>query len=120
MKIEKGNLTIDLWEFLQEAKGEQRLELIETLSCQEDIIRHVTDQVVHGCTENGYSGGEDYKLSSDLEKSCAITRARRLIAQNTDEVSKGIIERLEKTIEEKEKELQYYRENYVHKASLAF
>lgn len=45
---------IDIVEFLSELDIESKKILIEALSCQEDVIRHVTDQILDGRAENGW------------------------------------------------------------------
>lgn len=45
---------IDIVELLSELDIESKKILIEALSCQEDVVRHVTDQILDGYTENGW------------------------------------------------------------------
>lgn len=59
MKLDKdGNLVIDLVYLFDNMSDECKLRIAERLSCEEVIIKHVTDQIFDGLTENGYCGGE--------------------------------------------------------------
>ena len=110
MKLENGKLTIDLWDFLTDLEGEQKLELIETLSCQEAIIKHVSDQIITGFTENIYNGGSDGVAKSTPWSQLDI--ARREIAKNSSEIHKNEIEELEKAVKYQEDEVNRTNDRY--------
>lgn len=59
MKLDKDdNLVIDLMFLFDNMSDESKLILAERLSCEDVIIKHVTDQIFDGLTENGYGGSE--------------------------------------------------------------
>lgn len=59
MKLDKDdNLVIDLVYLFDNMPDESKLALAERLSCEDAIIKHVTDQIFDGLTENGYGGSE--------------------------------------------------------------
>ena len=59
MKLDKDdNLMIDLMFLFDNMSDENKLSLVERLSCEDVIIKHVTDQIFEGLTENGYGGSE--------------------------------------------------------------
>lgn len=63
MKLnEDGTLSfnVDIYEFLDSLSDEKSIELAESLSCQNAVIKHVTDQLFDGYTENGCHGAKVY------------------------------------------------------------
>lgn len=49
-----GKLEFELYDLLPSIKTEDKVKLIEDLSCDEQIIQHVVDQILDGWTENFY------------------------------------------------------------------
>jgi len=95
-------LVIDPYELLHAVMtGEQRYLLIESLSCAEDIIEFVMQQVLSPCTANGYYG----LSSSDLTGS-AIQRARLQIANDSSYAVKTTLEAYERKIAYLEEQLK--------------
>ena len=89
--IDKGFMNIDLdWLFAQ-LKQEEKLRLIETLSCEDAIIKHVTDQLLEGWTENSYHG---YTGTDAAEPTTPLDKGRRRIALGAGAVAKEEIARL--------------------------
>lgn len=71
-----------------------KIELVESLSCHEAVIRHVTDQILHGCTVNGYSGSKAHHW--DADSGSALDKAKNRIAKQSSKSAKSRIEELEK------------------------
>jgi len=95
-------LVIDPYELLHDVlTGEQRQLLIESLSCAEDVIEFVMQQVLSPCTDNGYSG----LSSSDLTGS-AIQRARLQIANDSSYAVKTTLKAYERKIVYLEEQLK--------------
>ena len=103
-----GKLEFDLHSLLECAKGETKIELIESLACDDVIIKHVTDQILGGWTENMFCGASSYEQSDTPYY--ALDKARREIAKRSSEIAKETIESLEKTITRQKQELEEYRE----------
>lgn len=96
-------LQLDVYDLLHDvASSEQRAELIESLSCAEDVIDHVMSLVLTGCTRSGFSGLWTPTCNS------AIQRARNRIAKESDYAVRRTIEDLEARIAEQEKTIEYY------------
>jgi hypothetical protein len=59
MKVtyEKGELRVDLHDLLSSVDAQTKIEMVESLACDDDIITHVTNQILDGWTESGYHGG---------------------------------------------------------------
>jgi hypothetical protein len=103
IKYDKGNLVLDLHELLQYVDKDSRIEMIESLSCDEEIIRHVADQIMNGFTKNCFSGGSE--IIASAEPTLALDRARRDIAKKSSDIAKLEIEKLEQSI-------KYWQEQY--------
>jgi len=82
---------------------EQRSELIQSLSCAEDVIKHVADQLIHGCTDEGFSGSWSSSCNTALQ--LAIER----VAKNSSYAVKTTIKQLRNRIDALEKENLYLR-----------
>ena len=109
LKFNKDNkLEFDIIEFFDGIPDETKLELVESLASEEAIIKHVTDQILDGWTENMYCGATSF--DHDPEPRWSLDYARREIAKRSNGVAKQQIEELERTIERKNKELQKFRE----------
>jgi hypothetical protein len=107
--VESGNtfkLQLDPYEILHDIMtGEQRQLLIESLSCSDDVIGHVAEQLVDGYTYNGFSG----RWSTG--RNTALQQARQKIAENSDYSVKNTIKDMESHIKSLEDMLQWYRDN---------
>lgn len=101
----KGTLEIDLHSLLESVAPEHRVDLIESLSCDEEIIRHVADQIISRWTENVYSGASWVTAPSDDTRGCALDVAWRRVAKASGEVAKREIERLESALKSREDEI---------------
>ena len=85
----EGKLVIDVQDIFDNLPSDKVIELIESLSCSEVVIKHVADQLLQGWTENGYHGS----ISSGLTPSTEICAARDKIAKGAGDVaSKRILE----------------------------
>ena len=111
IKYEKGELHLDLHEMLGHVTGEQKREMVESLSCDDDITRHVVAQILTRWTESGYCGSS--VCTAQGEPYYALDQAWRQIAKRSGEVAKREIERLESALksmrEERDSALQDYR-----------
>jgi hypothetical protein len=103
-----GKLEFELHDLLSCAKDETRIELIESLSCDEAVLKHVVDQILDGWTENMFSGVTGFDHDSTPRYGLDI--ARREISKRSSEVAAKTIEDLEKTIARLKKENQELRE----------
>ena len=52
-----GKLQVDLHDLLDNVREEDLSEFLESVSCNDKVIKHVTDQIIDKWTENCYSGG---------------------------------------------------------------
>jgi len=108
MKYENGEIKIDAWELIQYLPKEKLLEFIETFACHDVVIKHVTDQIIEGWTENMCNGGKDYPTKS--EPNSGWDCARRRIAKESSELANEEIGALEGSLKYHEDEMQKLRE----------
>ena len=101
VKIENSKIIFDAIELLKELSGEEQIGLIESLSCQDAVIKHVADQIIHRCTDNGYYG---YSGCSETPHT-PLDVAKRFVAEHSGEVAKREIRHLENLVKLKEKSL---------------
>lgn len=87
-----GKLELDIEDLLRQLPEDQKLALMESFSCDEVIIKHVTDQLLDGCTDNGFWGAGG--VASDAPYT-ALDKAKREVAKRSGEVAKKEIEALE-------------------------
>ena len=85
-------------ELIELMSPEEKLQLIESLSCHDEVIEHVVNQIseIHGRTENGNHGGTSGVLGSSQ-----IDKARIDIAIKSSEMASNIINDLKKEIDRK-------------------
>ncbi len=92
----EGNLKVNIVDMLDSLSDECKLELIESLSCDEAVIKHVMDQVFEGCTENGYHGSIS---CTALDSNNEIDKARVKAASRASHIARKEIKRLRKDAE---------------------
>ena len=93
-KLIDDNLTINIVDILTSLSEQQEQQLIEQLSCSEAIIKHVSDQIIHHLTENGFSG----YVSGGAGVSTSLDSAVRNIAKANSEIARREIESLERNL----------------------
>lgn len=95
----EGNLTVSIYDFVDMMPEGAKKELIELLSCQDNIIEHVRQQVFEGYTNiNFLSAGE---VCDDLRLSTPLQQFREDIRQTGDDMLRKEIERLRELVEDK-------------------
>ena len=95
-KLEKGFLKIDLLDCLERLSLEEKKELIDTLSCGDDVIKNVVDQVLDGYTELGSHGSIAFAQATET---FGLGWAKREIAKRSGEVAAKQIKALEESLE---------------------
>ncbi len=108
VSYENGKVTFDLVDLLEYAPKEDLASVIEGLSCNEQVIAHVAEQIADGCTENGYSGGRFCCPEPNESSGTALDKAIRRVSKASGEVAAKEIERLERALAHAEKSLEEY------------
>ena len=94
----KGKIEIDAQDIFDKLPKDSVLELIESLSCSEVVIKHVADQLLEGWTENGYSGS----ICNSLNPLTEINIARDKISKGAGDIAKNRILELELLVKQAE------------------
>jgi len=103
---DEGVLSIDVFYLIHELPDNRHIELVESLSCSNAVITHVMDQVLDGCTENGFSGSWSTNYTEPLQE------YRMRIAKQSNDVAKKQIEELERRLKDMEELKDEYCEKY--------
>lgn len=101
-----GLLSIDVQALFDAIPDDEKVSLIETLSCQDSVIKHVTDQILDGWTERGFYGSIACTAIDDpvfgLDWAC------RQVAKRAGEVAAKEIKRLEDALRHSESQLREF------------
>lgn len=92
-KYELGRISFDLHNLLSSVPPEMKVEMVESLACDDDIIKHVTAQILDGWTQSGYYGSKSCGAHED--PAIGLDWAVRQVSKRSSEVAKKEIERLE-------------------------
>lgn len=103
---DSGSLSVDIFHLIHELPENRILELFESLSCADVVINHVMDQVLHGCTENGFSGSWSTSYGEPLQK------YRLEIAKHSSEIAKKEIETLKTRLADVTADRDKYQNDY--------
>ncbi|MRT01915.1 hypothetical protein [Ewingella americana] len=90
---------------------EDRAEVIESISCYDDVIKHVADQISqpHGYTENGFSGSSRCGVERITGNGTVLDNARYQVAASASESSQKVIEEQAKIITNQSEEIERLR-----------
>lgn len=99
-RYKEGKIEFDLHDLLQDVSIETKLEMLESLACDDQIIKHVADQIITKWTENCCSGGA--ACIAGAEPRFGLDWAWREVAKRSDEVAEREIKRLEDAIKYKD------------------
>lgn len=104
LKYEQGAVSFDLHGLLEMVPADQKRELVESLSCDTDLIDFVAQQIIDKWTENGYSGGAF--VTAAIAPAFGLDKAWRDVAKASGEVAKREIARLEDALRRSEARCQ--------------
>ena len=117
LEIEHGKIIIDIDDLMRQIPPENVRGVVEVLSCNEDLIDFVMEQVFGSWTENGYYSGR--VVFADADPTCALDRACRRVAMEAGDVAAAEIKALEKALaNEKERNAQLTEELYSYRRRL--
>jgi hypothetical protein len=98
-----GRLQICLSDILNAMDAEQKKELIESMSCDGQIVEFVAQQIIDKWTENGYYSGVFAIANADAWT--GLDKAWRSVAKASSDVAKREIERLEDALRRSQAEV---------------
>lgn len=96
-------------ELLELMSEEDKLAFMQSLSSSESVIKHVSDQIIIGCTEDGYSGSFS---GVESKPHTALQTAVRDISINSSDIAKNEIESLQRALAVSEKVKDEYMNKY--------
>jgi len=96
MKFKDGKIEIDMMELMKGMIDSQKEQIIESLACDCDVIKFVTQQIIDGFTENGFFGSS--LCTASHAPTYGLDWAKREVAKASGEVAKREIEALEKAL----------------------
>jgi hypothetical protein len=100
--IKDGKIILDIFDLLGELCSDQRNEIIDLLSCRDEVIDEVTNQIIDGMTTQGSHGA--IGAGGDPAAVHGIDGARMRIAKASSDIAAREIERLGVAIQ-REKQL---------------
>lgn len=82
-------------ELIELIDEDDKVEFMQSLSCHDVAIKHVADQIIHGCTSGGHSGSEGVISESP---STPLQKAKREIALSSSDIASREIRNLERAL----------------------
>lgn len=95
--IERGRLSLDLYDLLGELTDEQRKDVIDMLACRDEVINEVANQIIDGWTTAGSHGPTGWGGNPDAI--WGIDGARMRIAKASSDIAAREIKQLAEEIE---------------------
>lgn len=92
MKLENGNIVINVYDLIGQIPAEQRSDIIDALACQDAVIDEVANQIIGGFTTGGSHAGTTY--GGDVDAVRGLDGARMRIAKASSSIAAKEIERL--------------------------
>lgn len=96
-------------ELIELISDDDKVDFMQSLSCHDVIIKHVADQIIHGCTDGGYSGGETMVSESP---STPLQAARREIAVSASDIANKEIKALERALKHSKEQCDEWNRQY--------
>lgn len=92
----KGTLILDLHSILEQVQPEQKREMLESLSCDDEVIDFVAQQIIGRWTESGYGGGSFvHALAAPYG---GLDKAWRDVAKASGDIARREVQRLEEAL----------------------
>lgn len=102
-------LKMDLDQFILCLTDDAKLRVIHDLSCQDVVVKHVIDLVLHGETAKGRKA---HTGDPTVEPYLPVDQARRSLLENAEEAAKREVERLQDKVSKQQDRIQEL-ENYL-------
>lgn len=96
-------------ELLELVHPDDMVDFTQSLSCRDEVVKHVADQIIHGFTEFGYHAGISQVES---EPSTALQKAVREVSLKSSDIAKQEIESLQRALANAEKQKDEYMNKY--------
>ena len=96
-------------ELVELMREEDKVEFMQSLSCHDSVIKHVAEQIVHGCTKDGFHGG--ITMVSD-NHTTALQKAQREVAMSLSDIASREIKELERAVKYHKEQSNEWCEKY--------
>ena len=106
--VENGKVILEAHELFDNMDADEKNKVVQSLACQDDIIRHVADQLLEGWTEDGYHGLTGGHTASNG----ALDAARRRIAEGAGQEAATTIRALEDALKREKESCQKWVRAY--------
>ena len=103
-RYEGGEISVRVDLLLDYMSDQDKLDLAQRLSCEDEIIQHVVDQITEGATEDGSCGIRIYPPQAC--PSHPLDMAVRQIAKASSDIAQREIDRLERAMQHKDGEIR--------------
>lgn len=102
-----GKISVDIGDLFAALTGQAKIDFIDSLACEEEIITHVADIITTRWTEMSSSPGSSFP--DQAVPTTAMDKAVREVAKRASQTAKDEIERLERALSLRETEIQELR-----------
>ena len=113
MKLKVTNyLTLELTEpreLIELVSEEDKIDFFQSLACEDVVIKYVSDQIIHGCTDDGYHGSTGCVAH---DPSTPLDIATRYVAKNANDVARKQISSLERALKDSKQREKEWQEKY--------
>ena len=108
-KINKdGKVEFHICDLIDALDSQSKIDFIESLSCEKEIVKHVMDQVLDGWTENMYNG-DDYDAKPELTSTIGQARAR-ITSTAIDDLKDREVARLRRYLAQTQEQNKLYQD----------
>lgn len=97
-------------ELIELINDEDKIDFMQSLACEGIIIKHVADQIIDGCTEDGYYGSKS--CGTEHNPSTPLDIAIRKVAKLSSEVARKEIEALESRLKHEYDRAEEWQNKY--------
>lgn len=96
-------------ELLELMSEDEKIEFFQSLSCHESVFKHVSDQIIHGSTYDGYHASTSGVNESPVTAfDCAV----REVAKKSSGVARREIEKLERALSHQKRQKEDWIKKY--------
>jgi hypothetical protein len=96
-------------ELVELISDDDKVDFMQSLSCHEVVFNHVAEQIINGCTKDGYSACIG---SVESTPSTSLQSAIRCVAKGASDVAKSQIEELESKLKRMEELNSEWKSKY--------
>lgn len=96
-------------ELVELMSEDDKVEFMQSLSCHDSVINYVAQQIINGCTDDGFHGGV---TSVSANPSTPLQNAQREVAKNSGDIARKEIESLEKALNNAVKSSDEWQDKY--------